>query len=250
VDTRVIREQAVLYAVLGDIHANLHALEAVLDDIDEAGADRVLCVGDVVGYGAYPEECVEMLQDLDPLLVAGNHDWAVIGKIGVDYFNADARDSIEWTREQLDDGQLGYLRNKELVASVDGITLVHSTVFSPEYFDYMQTLYDVRLAFDHLQTRMCYCGHSHVPVMFRDTQPVDCFLVPEFDLDPDERIIINVGSVGQPRDLDPRACYVLHDSEEERIYMRRVEYDIHTASESIVAAGLPSTNAARLVLGR
>ncbi len=239
-----------LYAVLGDIHGNLHALEAVLDDLEEAGADRFVCVGDVVGYGADPNECVAVVRELDALTVAGNHDWAAVGKIGIDYFNADARDSIEWTRQTLGDPETEYLRERALVASLDDFTVVHSTLFSPEYFEYMQTLYDVRLSFEHLETGLCFCGHSHVPVMFLDTDPVDCFLETEFDLPEGQRAIVNVGSVGQPRDLDPRACYVLYDSDEGRVYLRRVEYDIHAASERIVEAGLPSTNAARLVLGR
>jgi len=240
----------VIYAVLGDIHGNLHAFDAVVGDIDEAGADRVLCVGDVVGYGAYPRECIEMVTEIDALSVAGNHDWAAIGKVSVDYFNADARDSIRWTREQLNDGDVEFLTQKELLLTLDEITLTHSTPFSPEYFDYMQTLYDVQLAFDHLTTRICFCGHSHVPAMFVDSDPIGFFLKPEHRILPEQRMIVNVGSVGQPRDLDPRACYVLYDSDEQKVYMRRVEYDIHSASESIAQAGLPATNAARLVLGR
>ncbi|MCD6416383.1 MAG: metallophosphoesterase family protein [Planctomycetes bacterium] len=239
-----------LYAILGDIHGNLHALEAVLDKLDHSDLDRVLCVGDVVGYGAYPNKCIQIVQQLDALTVAGNHDWATIGKIRVDYFNADARDSILWTREALDQEGEQYIRSKELVASLNGITLVHSTLFSPEYFDYMQTLYDARLSFDRLQTGLCFCGHSHVPVMFLDNNPVDCFLEPEFEVPEDRRLIVNVGSVGQPRDLDPRACYVLYDDEARTISMRRVEYDVHAASQSILDAGLPATNAARLMLGR
>ncbi len=239
-----------LYAVLGDIHGNLHAFEAVMADVDQAGVDCVLCVGDVVGYGAYPAECLQAVRDMEATVVAGNHDWATVGKIGLDYFNADARDSIEWTQEALGEGELEWLSGRELVWTLDDITLVHSTLFSPEYFDYMQTLYDVRLSFEHMESHIAFCGHSHVPVMFFDGDPVDCFLEREVDVPPDRRVIINVGSVGQPRDLDPRACYGIYDTDEQKVYMRRVEYDIHSASESIVAAGLPNTNAARLVLGR
>ncbi len=239
-----------LYALLGDIHSNLHALQAVLDDLEEAGVERVLCVGDLVGYGAFPNECIELTRELDPLAVAGNHDWAVVEKIGRDYFNADARDSIKWTCGQITEANRAYLNSLELVETIDDVTIVHSTLFSPEYFDYLQTLYDVKLCFDRLETSICFCGHSHVAVMFTDTQPVDCFLEPDYDVPEDRKMIVNVGSVGQPRDLDPRACYVLYDEEAGTISLRRVEYDIHAASEAIAEAGLPSTNAARLVLGR
>jgi diadenosine tetraphosphatase ApaH/serine/threonine PP2A family protein phosphatase len=240
----------VLYAVLGDVHGNLQALQGVLADAESAGAERVLCVGDIVGYGADPRECLLLLQELVAVAVAGNHDCAGSDRFSVDYFNADARDSIEWTREQLSEADRDYLGALPLVEVVDEITLVHSTPFSPEYFDYIQTLYDVQLAFDHVGTCICFVGHTHVPVMFLDASPIEFFLQPEFDLPADRKVIVNVGSVGQPRDLDPRACYVLYDSEEERVSVRRVDYDLHSASARMVEAGLPSTNAARIVLGR
>jgi len=240
----------VLYAVLGDIHGNLHALEAVLEDLREAGAERVLCVGDIVGYGANPRECVAAVRGLDAEVVAGNHDWAVLDKIGIECFNADARDSVLWTRRRLQEEDFAYLDSIRLVSVLDGITLVHSSLFSPEYFDYMFTLFDVQLAFNHQQTPICFVGHSHVPAMFTATQPINCFLAPEFELEQNQKAIVNVGSVGQPRDLDPRACYVLYESERRLVRMRRVEYDVQAAADQIEAAGLPATNAARILLGR
>jgi diadenosine tetraphosphatase ApaH/serine/threonine PP2A family protein phosphatase len=240
----------VRYAVLGDIHGNLEALRSVLTDAEAQGATEVLCVGDVVGYGASPAECLRLVRERARLVVAGNHDWATVGKISVDYFNADARDSVEWTRSQLGADGFEYLDGLPLTAALDEVTLVHSTPFSAEYFDYIQTRYDVELAFDHLETQLCFVGHSHVPVMFLDTEPVDYFLMPELQLEPDRRAIVNVGSVGQPRDLDPRACYCIYDTEEQKVSVRRVDYDLHAASSRMAAAGLPSTNAARIVLGR
>ncbi len=240
----------VRYGVLGDIHGNLEALNGVLSDAQEAGVEKLLCVGDVVGYGASPKECLDLVRRREAVIVAGNHDWAAADRVGLEYFNADARDSIEWTRDQLSKPEVEYLGGLPLLIAHEDITLVHSSPFSPEYFDYLQTLYDVRLAFDHMRTRICFVGHSHVPVMFLSTDPVDYFLRPELDLPPDKHVIINVGSVGQPRDLDPRACYAVYDTEKARVSIRRVEYDMHAASERMVAAGLPLTNAARIVLGR
>jgi diadenosine tetraphosphatase ApaH/serine/threonine PP2A family protein phosphatase len=238
------------YAVLGDIHGNLEALTLVLADAAQCGAEQLLCVGDVVGYGANPCECIGLMREHGVTVVAGNHDCAATGALSVDYFNADARDSIRWTRKQLGRNDLAYLRGLELVEVLEPVTLVHSTPFSPEYFDYIQTLYDVQLAFDHLGTQLCFVGHSHVPVIFLDTSPPSYFLKPELELPSDTRAIVNVGSVGQPRDLDPRACYVLYDGEERKLEVRRVEYDLHTASQRMAAAGLPATNSARIVLGR
>jgi len=238
------------YAVLGDIHANLPALEAVMAEIRELGVERVLCVGDIVGYGANPVECVEMVRELDATVVAGNHDWAVLNKIDVEYFNADARDSVQWTLGQLSTGHLSYLGAMELVETVDGITLAHSSPFAPEYFDYIQTLYDVRLAFQHTAARLTFVGHSHWPLIFPEAEPLHCFLPAEYELPDGVRAVVNVGSVGQPRDSDPRASYAVYDSEERKIWMRRTEYDIFAAAEQILAAGLPPTNAVRLELGR
>ena len=238
------------YAVLGDIHGNLHAFQAVLEDARAAGVDRVLCVGDVVGYGAQPAECMQIMRELKPLIVGGNHDWGVAGRVSIQYFNADARDSVEWTRDQLSEQEIAELNALDLVAISDDVTIVHSTLFAPEEFDYMQTLFDVQLSFKHLQTSICFCGHSHVPVMLLDGASVECFLAPELTLIEGQRAIINVGSVGQPRDLDPRACYFLYDSELRKVTMRRIEYDVHATSDSILSAGLPITNARRLVLGR
>ena len=240
-----------LYGVLGDIHGNLEALQSVLADAREQGVDGYLCSGDIVGYGACPRECLDVVRELDGAVVAGNHDWAVLGRgVNIDYFNADARDSIVWTREVVTQDDLAYLEGLELAVTVDGAAVVHSTPFSPEYFDYIQTLYDVQLAFQHMEERFCFVGHSHVPVIFVDTEPVDYFGKDTFKLPPDRRAIVNIGSVGQPRDLDPRACYALYDSVQMEITLRRVDYDMHRASQRMMAAGLPVTNSTRIVLGR
>jgi len=243
-------ETIVRYAVLADIHGNLEALEAVLADAQRAGAERVLCLGDIVGYGANPKECLDIVRERDAVIVAGNHDWAAAGNVGVDYFNADARDSVEWTRGQLTEPDIAFLKELKLVNVFDQVTLVHGSPFSPEYFEYLQTSYDVQVAFDHMDTRLCFVGHSHVPVMFTDTDPLDYFLREEYELPAETKVIVNVGSVGQPRDLDPRACYAIYDDEGRAVWLRRIEYDLQAASERMLAVGLPSTNAARIVLGR
>jgi diadenosine tetraphosphatase ApaH/serine/threonine PP2A family protein phosphatase len=243
-------ERSLLYAVLGDIHANAHALRAVVADVEDAGVDGILCVGDIVGYGAFPGECMEIVRELGAITVGGNHDWAVAGRTDITYFNSDARDAVEWTREALSEEQVERLAGMPLTLDLENLTIFHSTLFAPEDFEYMQTLFDVQMSFNRLETRLGFCGHSHVPAMLCEGTPIDCMLVPELELEPERRYIVNVGSVGQPRDLDPRACYVLYDDARETVRLRRVEYDVHAASESILDAGLPITNARRLVLGR
>jgi len=240
----------VRYAVIGDIHGNLPALEAVLADIRREGVDQILCVGDVVGYGANPRECLHVMMERECPVVAGNHDFGAVGRVDLTYFNADARDAIEWTREQLDQQERAYLSGLPLIVTLDDISLVHSTPYFPEDFPYIQTVYDAALAFGKLESRLAFVGHSHVPIIFVDSDPVDYFLVSEFDIPPGERVIVNVGSVGQPRDLDPRACYVILDTDLDRISVHRVQYNVKEAAARICAAGLPRTNAQRLAWGR
>jgi len=239
------------YAVIADIHANLHAFEAVLDDMKTQSIDRVLCLGDIVGYGANPVECLEIVRGFDaPLVVAGNHDWAVVGQVSVEYFNADARESVDWTRAQLSDEDVEYLKALELLEIDSNITIVHSNTFDPSYFDYIQTLYDVELTFQHMATRVGFVGHSHVPLMITDENDYECFLNEQHHMQPGVRLVVNVGSVGQPRDMDTRACYAVYDDEHADVCLRRVDYDVHAAAACIQEAGLPPTNAARLLLGR
>ncbi len=237
-------------AVLGDIHGNLHALEAVLDHLRREGIKTILCVGDLVGYGANPKECIQAIRDCASCVVAGNHDYGAAASIGIAYFNADARDSIEWTGEQLSEEELVYLGGLPLTAQFEDVLLVHSTPYLPEYFSYIQTLYDATLAFDGLKQKLAFVGHSHVPIVFVNTDPIDYFFLNDFEIQPDKQMIINVGSVGQPRDLDPRAAYAVLDTDRRSASIRRVRYDIEAAAQAIVDVGLPSTNAERLLLGR
>ena len=239
-----------LYGIIGDIHSNLTALNVVLDELDDAGVDDILCVGDIVGYAAHPSECLEIVRDRASAIVAGNHDWAAAGKVDTSCFNADARDSAKWTSNHLSDEQLYYLANLPLLETIDDITLAHSTLYSPEYFDYVQTTYQARMCFQRQETSVAFVGHSHVPVIFVDDDPVEYFLRPQYTIPEDCKALVNVGSVGQPRDMDPRAAYGLYDSETRTLYLKRVKYDVSEVADAIQEAGLPSTNARRLKVGR
>jgi diadenosine tetraphosphatase ApaH/serine/threonine PP2A family protein phosphatase len=240
----------VRYAVLGDVHGNLPAMEAVLEDIESVGVDSILSVGDLVGYGAYPQECLDHSREHFHCSVSGNHDCGATGRMDLTYFNADARDAITWTDGQLTDLDRNYLADFPLSAEFDGLGLVHSSPHFPENFPYIQTLYDAELAFSRLDQEVGFVGHSHVPIIFINSDPVDYFLVSHFDLPRDRQVLVNVGSVGQPRDLDSRACYALLDTEEGKLHIRRVEYDIDAAADKIREVGLPETNAQRLYWGR
>ena len=238
------------YAILSDVHGNLEALRAVLDDA--AGrADAVLCLGDVVGYGADPEACVELLAERAQAIVAGNHEYGVAGRLDLGWFNRWARAAAEWTRERLDDDHRAWLAALPLTLEIGDATLVHASPAQPDEWDYLVTPEDGWSAFAHFATRWCFVGHSHVPGVWSvGSSGPDHEPRPETVLsEPGRRYIVNVGSVGQPRDRDPRAAYALWDVAAGRVEIRRIAYDVATARRKIETAGLPRFLADRLVLG-
>lgn len=212
--------------------------------------DGYLSTGDVVGYGADPEACIAKIRALDPHIVAGNHDWAVAGRLSLDFFNSYAREAIEWTQKRLDRGSLDWLGSLKLVKKVGKVTLVHATLNSPENFDYLLTAYDAHLSLEVLETPVCFVGHSHVPVTFAQNGSVTFSFASEFDLTRVRKAIVNAGSVGQPRDGNPHASFGIYDSEENRVEVRRVAYDIAGTTRKILAAGLPPVLAERLWIGK
>jgi diadenosine tetraphosphatase ApaH/serine/threonine PP2A family protein phosphatase len=240
----------VLYGILGDIHANLPALEAVLEAFDDHDVDRVLCLGDIVGYGAQAAECIERVRALQPILVGGNHDWGVGGRLSLNYFNKAAAEAIVWTRKVLSEETRRWLAELPLVQRVgDKCTIAHSTLHEPERFDYIFTAYDAYLSFRHLTTPVGFVGHSHVPVTFFDGDPIR-FSTAEVQNLGARRAICNVGSVGQPRDENPLAAFGLYESETAHLRVLRIPYDVDAAARAILDAGLPPINAARLRVGR
>ncbi|MCR4317888.1 MAG: metallophosphatase family protein [Planctomycetes bacterium] len=239
------------YGVIGDIHSNLEALTVVLDVLRREGCDKILCVGDIVGYGANPKECLDLIREVCHDVVAGNHDYAVCGKMSDNYFNAYARDAVIWTREQLDEDSIDYLASLPLTLQVDeNVTIVHGALTYPDMFDYVQTCHDAKQCMDLQKTKVAFFGHSHVPVAFFDGPSTAYSLSYDLDLNGFSKCLVNTGSVGQPRDEVPDSCFVIYDSETDVVKIRRVEYDIDTCTQKIIAAGLPDILAERLRYGR
>lgn len=238
------------YALIGDVHGNVEALEAVFEDIDGQGVDEVLCVGDVVGYGADPQGCLSRTIERCSVVVGGNHDYAASGRSSLEYFNPYARRALQWTTEQLTPVEQESLSSLELTAQMNGFALVHSSFFAPERFDYIFAPSQARICFLKQEMPLAFFGHTHLPVAFFDTNPITYSLGPEIESDPETKTLINVGSVGQPRDEDARACYALYDSERGVVIIRRVKYNIEQAAQKITQAGLPDVLAERLFLGR
>ena len=238
------------YAVLSDVHGNLEALDAVLAHA-EPRADAFVVLGDVVGYGADPLACLERVAERAHAVVAGNHEHGVAGLLDLDWFNDRARAALEWTRQRLDADHLAWLRTRPLVAELEDATLVHASPAQPADWDYLVSAADGFEVFGAFATRVCFVGHSHRPGAWsvgssgRAHEPG----VEAIDLEAGRRFLINVGSVGQPRDGDPRAAYALWDLAGRRVTIERVPYDLPTARGKILRAGLPRFLADRLPIG-
>ncbi len=246
-------EEIVLkYAVLGDIHANRPALAAVLEEAARLRVDAFVSVGDIVGYGAEPSACVAMLRELDGLIVVqGNHDEMAAGDRILDDINPNAAAAMKWTREQLSADEREWLRSLPLTLPVGADAIVvHASPDDPAGWHYVLNERDVQDCFDVLESRICFYGHVHIPFCFREAGSPAGATYAEVGLDADDRYLINVGSVGQPRDEDPRAALVVYDDLLDIVTMHRVEYDIAEAQLRILDAGLPSALAERLILGR
>lgn len=241
------------YAVLGDLHANLTALEAVLTDLEGEGVDALLSVGDVVGYGAAPREVIQLVRELRVTVVKGNHDAAVTGELDARWFNPFAREAVDWTVAELDREERRWLAELPLVAHLEHCSVAHGTPHAPERYDYVQSTEDADPSLDELEEPLCFVGHTHVPVtilrLVEQPERTSYTLDDHVDLSESAVALVNVGSVGQPRDEDPRAAYGVFDSDRAEFVLRRVEYDVEREAARIRAAGLPEALAERLFHG-
>lgn len=241
--------------ILGDIHSNAEALRAVVADLREERVDHYVQVGDIVGYGPEPSICIDIVRELGCTVCMGNHDAAVLGILDTSYFNAFARAAIAWTRPRLRDQDIEFLRNLPYVVEQPEFTVVHGSLNMPEQFGYVISPVEALDSLEHQKTTLCFLGHSHVPAIYlrRDAQPQEIHVVPhseaEISYDGFDRVLMNVGSVGQPRDEDPRAAYGLVDTQARTAEIRRVAYDIAAVQKKIRDAGLPEVLANRLSLG-
>jgi diadenosine tetraphosphatase ApaH/serine/threonine PP2A family protein phosphatase len=238
-------------AIISDIHGNLEALEAVLDDADGQGAGAVFCLGDVVGYGADPNRCMELVRAKSKVTVLGNHDVAALDLKLADNFNDVAREAIRWTNETLSRENHDVLRGLGYEHVEDGVRFVHASPDEPPAWHYILTEQEAWNAFEACPEPVCFVGHSHVPLrVFLRNGRLEVLEETVVDVVGEDRALLNVGSVGQPRDGDWRASYGLWDPASRRLLARRVEYDLETASQKILDAGLPEVLARRLAIGQ
>lgn len=240
------------YLIISDIHANYVALSTVLTDAPEF--DKILCLGDLVGYGPSPNRCIDRMREYEHINLAGNHDWATLGKLDLRAFNQDARQANLWTRSNLTPESRRYLSSLLTRQEVESFTLVHASPREPVW-EYILDSHVACVNFDHFSTPICLVGHTHVPTVFELDQtedrcePVRVGLEEPLSLE-SRRLIINPGSVGQPRDGDPRASYAMLDTAAMTFTFRRVAYSIEITQERMRARGLPSRLIDRLAAGR
>jgi diadenosine tetraphosphatase ApaH/serine/threonine PP2A family protein phosphatase len=238
------------FAIFGDIHANLEAFDAVMEDAKALGAEQFVCIGDVVGYNANPHECVARLQELGCPVVKGNHDEEASATTEIVGLNPLAHAALEWTRRQLTQEDKHWLRNLRMVRQVRDFTIVHATLDTPTSWAYVMNRFDAMASFSYQFTPVCFFGHTHTPRFYVKALSVSLDSSESLRIDAGRKYFVNVGSVGQPRDGDWRSAYALYDHDNQEITIRRVPYDIETAQRKIRAAGLPDQLAERLALGK
>jgi predicted phosphodiesterase len=239
-------------AVISDIHANLHALQAVLESVAEDSPDAVWCLGDLVGYGPRPNECCALVADRADLCLIGNHDLGVLGRLDLEDFSLDAAASARWTASVLEEEHQAYLESLQPQSSKGDVGLYHASARDPVW-EYVLSPLSALASFAASEARILLVGHSHVALAFglaeNRLEPTIAPGGTELDLSGDGRWILNPGSVGQPRDGDSRAAYLLLDLEARRGDYRRVEYPVEQTQEEILELGLPEALAERLAHG-
>lgn len=246
-------------AVLGDIHANLEALTVVLDKCRELKVDKYACIGDIVGYNANPRECLQMVRELDLLaIVMGNHDSYTSNNRDLIGFNPQAAAAVQWTRQQLSEEELQWLSELPLKQDVfltspmaARFSIVHATMDNPHMWGYIFDRYAAVASMQYQWMPICFFGHTHMPMVFEKFgNDVAGTLYDKFQIQPNKKYLVNVGSVGQPRDRDPRASFAVYDVNEGTVELIRIEYDIEKARQKILDAGLPPRCADRLQVGQ
>lgn len=235
-------------AIFSDVHANLAALNNVISNALEKGVSKFVCLGDVVGYGPNPSDCITKIQQLNCICIKGNHDEYVTSQDDFKNFNEQAQLSLNWTKNQISEAQKSWLSNLPYTRRLGRNTLVHATLEEPEKWEYVRNRFDAAIAMKDQKTPICFYGHTHMPVSYEMTgHTVNKATESLIQLDEKAKYLINPGSVGQPRDGNSAASYIIFDRIERTISFERVEYDVQTVADEIISMGLPDSLAKRLI---
>ena len=231
-----------LIGLISDIHGNLPALEAALKKLQELKVDIIYCLGDTVGYGPFPNECVQLVRENCPVALKGNHDSGLLGETSIEDFNQHGLNAILWSQKQVSSQNREYLKGLPFTSVQNGITLAHSSPNRPEAWTYVLTLRAAKENFTAFSTNLCFIGHTHVPVIIGEDSSVNKYRA-------GGRFIINIGSVGQPRDGNPESAFAVYDTTADSYSLLRVPYDIERTAKAISSADLPDFLAKRLFQG-
>jgi predicted phosphodiesterase len=234
-------------AILSDIHSNLEALETAFEYIDKEDISKVYCLGDIVGYGPNPNECIEIIRERCDVVLMGNHDYAALGLANIEYFNDYAKASVFWTISSLEQDNLDYLHDLPFSYKGDNFLLVHASPSTPPHWHYVLSHDVAMMEMRHFEQNICYIGHSHVPIIYSKNgayrnSPIKIETK-------SQKYIINVGSIGQPRDGDPKLCFAVLDTENNQFEYIRLDYRVNRTYEKIIKSGLPVFLAERLLKG-
>ncbi|HDZ76464.1 MAG TPA: metallophosphoesterase [Candidatus Omnitrophica bacterium] len=239
------------YGIFADIHGNLEAFSAVLGALANEKIDEYLCIGDIIGYGANPCECLERLKTLSFQSVSGNHEYAALGLLSLDYLNDYARTAVLWTKNILKDKDMDFLKSPNLVFKNDDLVMVHGSLDNPDYFSYLFSPYESKETFKLLDKTVCFIAHTHNPKIFVKRDVIISLVYGNtVKISPEYKYVVNIGSVGQPRDGDNKASYCVYDTKDMSVEIKRVPYDIKSAQKKILDAGLPKFLADRLGTGK
>jgi len=240
-------------AIISDIHANLEALEAVLEDVDKSNIDEIVCLGDIVGYGANPNECAQLIAKRCKIILLGNHDAAATNLLTTQNFNIHARIAIDWTAETLTDANKTFLSALPVMKTNGLMTFVHATPYEPNMWYYITSLEEAAFNFQFFDTRFCVVGHTHIPMIIA-LENDEIYVQQEKKIsykDKDNlRLLVNIGSVGQPRDRNPNCSYGILDTEEKIFALQRVPYDFAKTQAKMKRIRMPDFLVNRLAEGR
>jgi predicted phosphodiesterase len=241
-------------AIISDIHGNYEALEAVFSDATIQKVDEIVCLGDIVGYGANPNECIDLVKKKCPVCILGNHDAAAIGLLSTDHFNVHAKIAIDWTVENLAEEKKTFLRSLPLKKTLEERTFVHATPYDPNMWYYITSLEEAAFNFQFFSTTFCFVGHTHIPIIIVLENEKEVYVHQGSSVNwggmSHARFLINTGSVGQPRDRNPKSCYGILDTEAKTFAFRRIDYDIAKAQGKMRKIKMPDFLVTRLKDGR
>lgn len=241
------------YAIISDIHSNYEAFVSVIEEIKNEKVDKIFCCGDIVGYGPNPNECVDMIKHHSIISVLGNHDVAVLDKVDLSWFNKDARDAIVINKKLLSFENFKFLDKLSTSFMENDFLFVHGSP-RDNIYEYLLDLNSLKINVKFMKQKVCFCGHTHCPFIYSfdtETEKGEVFYSDEvvFEIEKSKKYIINVGSVGQPRDQDSRACYVIFDLKESTIKFNRVKYNINLTQKKMFLLNMPEFLITRLDFG-